>query len=233
MKKILYLFVCLFLLIPSIVLGADEEKTINLEDYNTLTIEEALEEEGIDYDFKHTDTDDQVTIYLFRGKGCSHCYEFLTYVAEELMPEYGNEIKFVTFEVWNDTKNASLMTEVGKYLDVDASGVPFIVIGDKSYAGYAESMNSEIVAAIEEAKESGYDIIDSINSGAKHVTVAEIGTYVEEKAKENGYVSRSEMLIWILSSLFLGCVIIICYLNNENKKIKEEIGYLREQLEEK
>ena len=42
------------------------------------------------------------------------------------------------------------MGKVAKKLNVDASGVPFIVIGDKSFTGYSESMNEEIKAAIKD-----------------------------------------------------------------------------------
>lgn len=169
MKKYIT-FLLLVLLLPSIVLAAPS--------YQSKTLEEALKEEKIDNDLgDYQETDDKVTIYLFRGAGCSHCYEFLEYVSSDLMKEYGDKFKVVTYEVWKNENNAKLMQKVSDYFKDDASGVPYIIIGDKTFNGYATSMNDEIKEAIDKLynSEEKFDVFDKIdiNSNEPEKTTSE------------------------------------------------------------
>ena len=169
MKKYIT-FLLLVLLLPSIVLAAPS--------YQSKTLEEALKEEKIDNDLgDYQETDDKVTIYLFRGAGCSHCYEFLEYVSSDLMKEYGDKFKVVTYEVWKNESNAKLMQKVSDYFKDDASGVPYIIIGDKTFNGYATSMNDEIKEAIDKLynSEEKFDVFDKIdiNSNEPEKTTSE------------------------------------------------------------
>lgn len=92
-----------------------------------------------------------INLYVFHGETCPHCKELLAWIDTlEADAEYGAMFKLVKYEVWNDTNNSALMGKVAKKLNVDASGVPFVVIGDKTFTGYAESMNEEIKAAIKD-----------------------------------------------------------------------------------
>lgn len=157
MKKITVLLL-LVMLMPTIVLAAPK--------YESKTLEEALKDEKIEYDLgDYEEKDDQVTIYLFRGKGCSHCYEFLEYVSSKLIKEYGDKIKVVTYEVWNNKNNSKLMEKISDYFKDDASGVPYIVIGEKTFNGYAESMNDELKSAIDDLYDSDerFDVFDKID----------------------------------------------------------------------
>ena len=157
MKKITVLLL-LVMLMPTIVLAAPK--------YESKTLEEALKDEKIEYDLgDYEEKDDQVTIYLFRGKGCSHCYEFLEYVSSKLIKEYGDKIKVVTYEVWNNKNNSKLMEKISDYFKDDASGVPYIVIGKKTFNGYAESMNDELKSAIDDLYDSDerFDVFDKID----------------------------------------------------------------------
>ena len=84
------------------------------KEYNTLDFKEALADEGIELKNKdYAESDDQITIYLFRGKGCSYCKAFLTFLSS-ISDEYGKYFKLVSFEVWNDEENSELMTVVSK-----------------------------------------------------------------------------------------------------------------------
>ena len=47
----------------------------------------------------------EVTLYFFRGEGCSHCAEFEAWL-DEIEPEYGDLFKVVDYEVWNDEEKA-------------------------------------------------------------------------------------------------------------------------------
>ena len=94
-----------------------------------------------------TESDKEVTIYFFRGEGCPHCEEFEEWL-KEIEPEYGEQFKAVDYEVWNNEKNAELMERVAKARDEEASGVPYIIIGNKSWNGFADEYKDEILAEI-------------------------------------------------------------------------------------
>lgn len=157
MKKIMAILLVL-LLMPTIVFAKEPE---------SMSLEDALKEEEIEYDLgDYQESDQKANIYLFRGKGCSHCREFLEYVSKDLIKESGEYFNLVTYEVWNNEDNKELMDKVAEYLGEEAGGVPFIVIGDKVFAGYAESMNDEMKEAIKKLydSEDRYDVIKKLET---------------------------------------------------------------------
>ena len=56
------------------------------------------------------------------------------------------------------------MNDVAKAIgDSDVTGVPYIVIGKKSFSGYSEASNNDIQSAIDEAAKEDYDVMDNID----------------------------------------------------------------------
>lgn len=161
MKKIIT-FLLLILTIPVFVLAKPA--------YTSLTLKETLDDERIESNLDgYEEGNNKATIYLFRGRGCSHCHEFLEYVNSTLVEKYGDYFKLVSYEVWNNANNAKLMQEVSDYRKDNANGVPYIIIGDKSFNGYAESMNEEIETAIMDLYNSKerYDIFEKMKINPK------------------------------------------------------------------
>lgn len=108
---------------------------------------------------------DKITVYMFRGEGCPHCEEalkFFSKLSED--EEYGNYYELKTYEVWNSEKNADLMQKVAKELKEEVSGVPYIIIGEKTFSGYAASYDDQIKNAIKDAYESDSykDVVKSV-----------------------------------------------------------------------
>ena len=160
MKKIITILL-LVLLLPTMVLAAETKSQ---------TLAETLDSEEIKANLdNYKDGENKVPVYLFRGQGCSHCHEFLEFVASDLVKEYGDKFELISYEVWNNKENANLMEEVSEYLDDDANGVPYIIIGEKRYNGYSESMNDKIKTAIDDLykSEERYDILTEIKEHPK------------------------------------------------------------------
>ncbi len=80
-------------------------------------------------------------IYIFWGDGCPHCTKAKTYLysVEKKYPQ----IRLVDFEVYKNKHNQELFTEVGKILQKDITGVPFIVIGNEVFSGFSESISPQ------------------------------------------------------------------------------------------
>ena len=140
MKTIKYLFVLLvaFLILPFSVFAEGEEETT--EGDATLISEQSKE----------------VHVYLFRGEGCPHCQEAEEWFAS-IEEEYGNLFEVIDYETWYNSDNAALMKKVAEARGETAEGVPYIIIGNKSWAGFAEDYKSEMIEQIKSEFEINVD----------------------------------------------------------------------------
>lgn len=114
--------------------------------------------------------DKKINVYLFRGEGCPHCEEAIEWFNDTLSKdeEYSKYYKLVEFEVWYDEDNSKLMSEVAEELGTQASGVPFIVIGDKYFSGFSSTSSpDELKEAIKNAYENKdyEDVVSAVKKG--------------------------------------------------------------------
>lgn len=218
MKKIiLFVFMCVSVFCFSTSVLADG---LDLSQYNASSLEDTFADEDIDYNFDDYDlADDAITIYLFRGHGCSHCLEFLNYLADTLLDKYAGKIDLISYEVWNDTANADLFEQVADFMGDSADGVPYIVIGDKTFIGYSESMNDDITSAIEEllASDSRYDVFDELSNS----------DVVSSENDEASSANISTIVICNIIIMILGIVVIVIFNNRNQKELLEEIENLK------
>ena len=199
MKKLKYLFVVFvaFLAMPFMVFADDTEAT------PTPTPAETEE------------TPSKVNVYLFRGEGCPHCEEMLEF-SDSIEEEFGQYYTMNTYEVWYNQDNADLMEEVAEKLGVSVTGVPFLVIGDQTWNGYASSYDAEIEAKIlsEYNSDSRYDVMTAeepkannvaavlivvavvgVIGGIVYVLRASTGDTVEDTEEENRSESKKQPLV--------------------------------------
>lgn len=189
------------LFIPSIV---------NATSYNTKNFEETLKAEDITPSFKdYKESDNQATIYMFRGQGCTVCKSFLTFL-NSIADEYGKYFKVVSFEVWNDTANKKLMDEVADFTGVENKGVPYIVIGSQVFDGYYSGYDEDIKSAIK----------DEYNKTTKYDVLEEMG----KEVKESSSASNSGSIWWSLLFTVVSTGIIMVYVHYENKKILTSVN---------
>lgn len=112
----------------------------------------------VDFDYDS----DLVPVYMFRGEGCPHCAE-----AEEWFDSVKDQIKnkavLVGYETWNNEDNAKLMEQVGEVMKQDIEGVPFIIVGNKTWSGFSTDYSSEILEEIDKVyntkKDERYDVM--------------------------------------------------------------------------
>lgn len=160
MKKILIVLLMVFMFIPSIY--AETE-------YKVMNLDEVLTEEEIDHDFSnYVESDDKITIYFFRGKGCKFCKAFLSFL-NDIIPEYGKYFNVKAYDVWNDSNSDKLLDEVGEFLNQPSEGIPYVVIGETVFNGYTTDYDDEIKKAIvkEYNKKKRYDVLYEMNEANK------------------------------------------------------------------
>lgn len=226
MKKIImYLAVLATIILPFGVM-AKESKYLG-ETYKTLNFEEALEQEGIAKEYEdYKETDKQATIYLFRGQGCGYCQKFLTFMSS-IANEYGGYFKIVSFEVWNDSKNAELMNNVATFLNQPAGGVPFIVIGEKAFLGFDEAAYGEgIKTAIKELYDTSakkrYDVFAEMKKNPdKWKNNGSEGSSTPEKVSSK----PATLIVVLLNFVFtaIATIIILFFTNKKFKKLERKI----------
>ena len=210
MKKYLSLLLVFVLtLVPVLLYAKEEEKTkIELDKYKTMDFAETLKDEEMELkNTSYSENDKQATIYLFRGRGCGYCRAFLTFL-NDISEEYGEYFKVVSFETWYDEDNAKLLETVSNFLEQPASGVPYIVIGDQVFAGYAESYDDGIKTAIQNLydNDEAYDVIEEYNDSIKfHLS------------------DGDKLVLWNLFFIICASAGIIFYVKKSNEKIMEEI----------
>lgn len=111
----------------------------------------------------------QLDIHLFWGEGCPHCAKEKAFLSEYLKQK--PEVTLNLYEVYYSSENALLMQNVAKAINADASGVPFLVIGNESIVGFAEgSTDVDIESRIDYCLENSCpNIVDSIIKGSSNL----------------------------------------------------------------
>lgn len=105
---------------------------------------------------------EKINVYMFYGDGCPHCHKASEFF-EDIEKEYGQYFNLVKYETWYSHRNNKMMTSTAEALKTDTEnlGVPYIIIGDKTFLGYSESYNEDIKKAIVDAYNDD-DYIDKV-----------------------------------------------------------------------
>lgn len=147
----------------------------------------------------------EVTLYFFRGEGCSHCAEFEAWL-KEIEPEYGSLFEVKDYETWYSEENTELMNKVAKARNEEVEGVPYIIIGNKSWKGFAEEYKEEILSEIQalyntEPKDR-YDVMK----------------YIGKDAKETDKISSSDVIATVVIALVAVLIVFGIIKARENTK---------------
>lgn len=214
MKKKIILITMLATLLLPLTTFAKELK------YESENFKETLKSENIEQKFKdYKENDSQVTIYMFRGSGCTYCNAFLEYL-NSIVDEYGKYFKLVSYEVWSNSNNASLYSEVAEFVDKEAKGVPFIVIGDQAFEGYSEEYNERIIKTIKDeyAAKDKYDIMKELEKEKKWQSI------------KNFFNSGIFAIICNIIITATLTIVIILLTNSKNQKLAKRIEQLEKEL---
>ena len=180
---------------------------------------------------------EKATVYLFRGKGCPHCQDFIKFL-NDINDEYGKYYELKSFEVWNDADNYELMGTISEFLGQPSKGVPYIIIGKKVVPGYIESLDDEIKKAIKdlyETKESDrYDVFKEYektnkltkkykSSNLKETVESEGLKYNEPGKKSSRGTSSVWIIVWNLIFTVISTSAILLFINYKFNKLNENI----------
>lgn len=204
MKKLMSILLVGLLFIPMLTSAAVE----------TSNLEEALTEEGIVHDLgDYKESDDKINIYLFRGNGCGHCKNFITFLYENI-DELGQYFNLVSYEIFYNQDNSKLMSEVSKFFGEEATGVPYIVIGDKYFSGFGEGLKEDIKTAIKDLYESKdrYDVFEEMEKP------------VQDTSKKD---TSPQVIAWNAFFIAVATAVILFINNRQYKELNSKIDKLQ------
>ena len=204
------------------------------------TLAEAAAQEGITFNHpNYTYDESKPNVYLFRGHGCSHCYELIEYL-ETIIDEYGKYFNLVSYEVWYNSDNSTLMSTVASVLGDNANGVPYLVIGDQTFIGYRASTDAEAIKkAVKELSKSSdrYDVMDHldeaklVNNGNEESTTGSGNT--RNFSLSNVSLSGAQVVVYITVILvFAATAVYVVKSNNDMAILKSQLYTISDQLEE-
>lgn len=90
----------------------------------------------------------KVNLYLFHRDGCPHCEKERDFL-DILKKKYKN-LNIYMYEVTTNEVNASYYKSIKKVLNDNSNGVPYTVIGNKSFLGYNDYVGNKIEKTIQE-----------------------------------------------------------------------------------
>lgn len=146
-------------------------------------------------------SDDKVNVYMFRGRTCWHCLDEITFFATKVA-EYGKYFNFITYEVWENSDNSKLMNTVAKFLGENSDGVPYTIIGKKTYSGFSEATGEQMLNEIQNLynQSDRYDIKNDIN--------LETGAVINNKDN-----SKTIITMIVLAVVLIGGIIVIYFVS--------------------
>ncbi len=98
---------------------------------------------------------DKINVYIFKREGCQYCANALTFFNSLLEDEeFKNYFNLVAKDVVKNKSDSELMEKVGESFGDEIKGVPYIVIGDQTFKGYASTYDDSIKEAIKTSYES-------------------------------------------------------------------------------
>ena len=148
-KKIIFVSITILLIIVVVCLSFVLGDT-SASDENAIINKKAFVED-ITFD------DKKVNIYFFWGDGCPHCADAHSFF-DSIKEEYKDYFNLYGFEVWYNDENHSLYNTFAKSMGEKPSGVPYYIIGEKTFAGYTSGWNEEIINTIKNEASKNSDI---------------------------------------------------------------------------
>lgn len=114
--------------------------------------------------YVQAESKNEVTIYMFRGNTCPHCEEALEYFKnhEEEIPK---DIKFITYEVYDNSQNNTLLQNIEKKLNFDEDdigSIPLFIVGNEYILGYSSASDIKKIIDLAESTKNNDNYEDIV-----------------------------------------------------------------------
>ncbi len=143
---------------------------------------------------------EKVTIYLFRGDGCPHCNDFLTFFNAHA-DQFKDYFEIVAYETYNDENNRSLKALVDEKVENTESGVPFIVYGNQYKVGFGSDGTDLIKNVLAMYEDDEYE--DVVQEVIKENDVEAHPETLEEACLKEGITKETRNDGLVVAVIFL------------------------------
>lgn len=132
--------------------------------------------------------DNLVNLYLFYSKTCPHCEEEIK-MLDSIKDDYKN-LRIYKYELSEDN-NSEIFKNVAILFDLNVSGVPFTIIGEKTFIGYGENSKKTIIGCIEYYSKHGYvdKVGQYLNKELPTYDISDDDTSIDEYLEDYGNYS--------------------------------------------
>ena len=132
--------------------------------------------------------DNLVNLYLFYSKTCPHCEEEIK-MLDSIKDDYKN-LRIYKYELSKDN-NSEIFKNVAILFDLNVSGVPFTIIGEKTFIGYGENSKKTIIGCIEYYSKHGYvdKVGQYLNKELPTYDISDDDTSIDEYLEDYGNYS--------------------------------------------
>ena len=177
-------------------------------------------------------------VYIFKGATCGYCKKALAFFQDLINDSnYADKFDLIEYEVWNNKENAKLGEAVAKELEEEMDGVPYIIVGNKSFSGYTTSYDDQIKQAIDEfyEEDSAVSVVETVRDNGEYNVTPE---YTLEKTENKG--NADTVIAIIIIAIAVGGFAYVVYLSRKDttskyyeKPVKKEEKVKEEKAENK
>ncbi len=157
----------------------------------------------LDIDLPKVTEHEKIKIYLFRGKGCTHCYDFLTFFNNHSQ-QLKKYIEIVSYETYKD--NQELKNKVNDFLNItdekERQSVPLIVVGNWHTLGFVESDGIKIIEeALKQYQNDEY--VDEVSRIIQEENVSHNPETLQQACDAEGIVRNSNTILIVIFAVML------------------------------
>lgn len=142
--------------------------TVDLSRYASETLAETFTAENISYDFSNSnynDSNNVVTLYVFRKDSCTNCKNFYNFIKDTLLPNYADKFRVVSYELQNNPTNFTLLNQIADaYGQKPADGTyttPIVIVGNTMSAGPVNTNRQQEIINLINSSTTTDEVIDS------------------------------------------------------------------------
>ena len=132
MKKIFYILIFLFCIIPINIGAIKADYVDKLSDAMGIEVEE-----------------NKVNLYLFKDKTCPHCKKETEWL-KSIEGDYKDYLNIYYFELNGNQENQEKYFIATETMNVNTNSIPFTVIGEKTFVGFSDTIKSNIENTIKD-----------------------------------------------------------------------------------